>query len=277
MTNLIPSIDQSLVQRPDEQRMLAEIQERLPVVTTAIVDVGRSQSHMMDSCMTLDKLTPLRNARQCLHEINKSLQAMAEAGCGIEEKQIQVEIYERDADSAGDPLQARLLRAKARTLRSEIDRTMPYYLGAVRRVRTYMEHYDALLRAAGKTTFSEADLEADEARYHVMTAFRQALNHARTNGGAIDPGNMIYMSQIGINGRMAQEHVSRYLADEDAALSHARAQDRDVELTYGSEMQFLGQMANRYAAAPRAKAQLMGLPDTSVQQALTGGGACADS
>ena len=74
------------------------------------------------------------------------------------------------------------------------------------------------MKHIGKEELTEADYELEEARYHIMTCMKQALNSARPRGGTIDEGNMIYLFDLGINAAQAQAEVFAYLQWENKIL-----------------------------------------------------------
>jgi hypothetical protein len=79
--------------------------------------------------------------------------------------------------------------------------------GAVRKLNFFINQYDNILAKIGKTEITEEDYEQEEKRYHVMTCMKQGLNAARSRGGVIDEGNMIYLFDLGINAAQAQAEV----------------------------------------------------------------------
>ena len=74
-----------------------------------------------------------------------------------------------------------------------------------------IKRYGGILVKVGKETITEEDYEREEARYHIMTCMKQALNAARARQGIIDEGNLIYLFDLGINAAQAQAEVFAYL------------------------------------------------------------------
>jgi hypothetical protein len=87
----------------------------------------------------------------------------------------------------------------------------------------------------------------------VMKAFEQALCAARANGGIIDEGNHIYLSQAGINGAVAQYHVTQFLKAEIEMLEGGQ------EPSYQGVTNFLKLMADRYAGQAAARVKERGM------------------
>jgi hypothetical protein len=116
--------------------------------------------------------------------------------------------------------------------------------GAVRRLANALDQYQSILTALGKDHLTELDYENDQARYHIMTAFNQALTAARSRGGLIDEGNHIYLFQLGINGALAQTEVTAFLQAEQEALNNG------VAPTHEGIVAWLNLVADRFEKAP---------------------------
>ena len=82
--------------------------------------------------------------------------------------------------------------------------------------------------------------EREEARYHVMTAMKQALSAARTRNGLIDEGNQIYLFDLGISGAQAQAEMFAYLNFENELIKKGQAR------THEHTMQWLEACADKF-------------------------------
>jgi len=116
--------------------------------------------------------------------------------------------------------------------------------GAVRKLANALDQYQTILNAIGKDHLTELDYEKDQARYHIMTAFNQALTAARARGGLIDEGNHIYLFQLGINGALAQAEVTSFLEAEQNALNEGIAPSHEAIVKW------LNLVADRFEKAP---------------------------
>ena len=74
--------------------------------------------------------------------------------------------------------------------------------------------------------------EQEEAKYHVMTAMKQALCSARTKGGVIDEGNHIYLFDWGINGADAQVELFNYLKLENEMIAKGLKPSHEMTLNW---------------------------------------------
>jgi hypothetical protein len=113
----------------------------------------------------------------------------------------------------------------------------PYFFNA-------LDQYQAVLNALGKDHLTELDYEKDEVRYHIMTAFNQALTAARARGGLIDEGNHIYLFQLGINGAVAQAELTAFLQAEQEALNNGIAPSHE------GIVKWLNLVADKFEKAP---------------------------
>jgi len=125
--------------------------------------------------------------------------------------------------------------------------------GAVRRLANALDQYQNILIALGKDHLTELDYEKDQARYHIMTAFNQALTAARSRGGLIDEGNHIYLFQLGINGAVAQAEVTSFLSAEQEELNNNRAP------SHSAIVKWLELLADRFEKEPEAYAEYRNL------------------
>ena len=93
-----------------------------------------------------------------------------------------------------------------------------YIRGAIRELSYLMTQYNSVMKKIGKEHITEEDYEKDEIRYHIMTAFKQALISSRPRNGIVDEGNTIYFFDLGINAAAAQTEIFKYLYEEKKVL-----------------------------------------------------------
>ncbi len=100
-----------------------------------------------------------------------------------------------------------MLEIEILVIQGHLEGTRNAVQGAVRKMNFFTNQYDNLMKKIGKEELTEEDYELEEARYHIMTCMKQALNSARPRQGVIDEGNMIYLFDLGINAAQAQAEV----------------------------------------------------------------------
>lgn len=237
---------------PQYATMLDEIRSGFPAIVRATKNFNKTQSQFMDDMLTVSHPTELRNARQILAEINKSKMALDEAYFGIAKKRIEIKRKSLALRESTD-LDTELLQVEIDELESQIQNTMGYVEGAVRKIRAYMTQYNHLLKALGKEEFTEADFEQDEERYHIMKMFEQALCAARSHGGMVDEGNQIYAHQIGINGTVMLYEVRQYIEIEEKLIHEGKTPLHEMTLKW------LAVMARKYAGSAKRYAELKGM------------------
>jgi len=212
--------------------MLDDIASYYPILEKASEAFHKSQSQFMDNTLTLSSPTAIRNARQILAEINKSRMALEEASFSLSRKKVEIARKIEMAEKETDPYEKQLLEIDICESDVQFKNSMFSIQGAIRKIHNYTAQYKSLLASLGKEELTEEDFELDEARYHVMKAFEQALCAARSRGGIIDEGNHIYFHQIGINGAMAQGEVSAYLASEASLIKEGKAPTHKMQLSW---------------------------------------------
>ena len=116
--------------------------------------------------------------------------------------------------------------------------------GAIRKMNFFTNQYDNLMKKIGKEELTEEDYELEEARYHIMTCMKQALNSARPRGGQIDEGNLIYLFDLGINAAQAQAEVFAYLQWENQIISEGKAPEHEATVKW------LESCADKWAGCP---------------------------
>jgi hypothetical protein len=96
----------------------------------------------------------------------------------------------------------------------------------------FTNQYKSILKKLGKEDITEEEYEKEEANYHVMTCMKQALNAARSRGGVIDEGNLIYLFDMGINSAQAQAEVYAYLKMENDMMDKGQAPTHEMTMQW---------------------------------------------
>lgn len=254
------------LENPKYEKMVEKIKSQYPMVQKASEAFHKTQSQFMDSMLTVSQPTPLRSLRQICAEIEKSKQALDEARFKLRKKLVNIEKKKNKLTIEANQFKRALLEIEIEELENQIETTQKYIGGAIRKVSAYLSQYQSILAKYGKTEFSEEDFEREECRYHIMTAFHQALTAARSHGGVIDEGNHIYFFQIGISGAAAQAEIFSLLTEEGKMLSN------DIYPDHSMILEWLERMASKYEDAPKRYAQRMGkqlIDDRSLYRSIT--------
>ena len=242
---IIGSINTALaVKKPEYNLMLKNIQDRMPAVTRDTSNFHKSHSQFMSVTLDVTAITPIRSIKHTLAEIDRTRSALQEAYIGLRKKQNELRKKERDLALADDPLDRELLEIEILEINSHIEGTQNHVNGAIRKMNFFVNQHKQLLEKVGKEEITEEDYEREEARYHIMTCMKQALNAARSRNGVIDEGNLIYLFDLGINAAQAQAEVFAYLSAENHLISEGKAP------THEMTMRWLEACADKWAQDP---------------------------
>lgn len=256
------TVSQLITDHPEHGKMLAIIEESLPEIKRGSSLFFKTQSQFMDNMLTVSHPTPLRNARQILAEMNKTTEAVKEFHFKVKKSEINIKMKERDFALESDDLKKELIELEIFELTSQLETSKGYLSGAIRKLTNYTEQFKSILKAHGKENFTEEDFEKEEEEYHIKKAFEQGLTAARSRGGVIDEGNLIYFTQIGINGAAAQKDVIEYLNAEADLFKDNK------EPTHAMFLSFLNAVYNKYAGSAKKLAEFKGLIGTVSNNAL---------
>ena len=221
-----------VVTKPEYNLMLKNIQDRMPAVTRDTSNFHKSHSQFMSVTLDVTAITPIRSIKHTLAEIDRTKSALQEAYIGLRKKQNELKKKERDLEASTDALDRELLEIEILELNSHLEGTQNHVNGALRKMNFMVNQHAQLLEAVGKNEITEEDYEKEEARYHIMTCMKQALNAARSRSGMIDEGNLIYLFDLGINAAQAQVEVFAYLNMENQLISNGNAPTHEMTMRW---------------------------------------------
>jgi transposase len=240
------------VTKPEYGTMLQNIQERMPAVVRDTSNFYKSHSQFMQVSLDVTAITPIRSIKHTLAEIDRTRSALQEAYIGMRKKQVELKRKQAELETAEDAFDIEMLDVEIIELQYQLESTQNHVNGAIRKMNFFVNQHKQLLEKVGKTEITEADYELEEARYHIMTCMKQALNAARSRQGVIDEGNMIYLFDLGINAAQAQAEVFAYLNLENELISQGKAPTHEMTL------QWLEACADKWASDPEKFAQYRG-------------------
>jgi len=226
----------------------------------------------MDNMLTVSHPTPVRNARQILAEVTKTMNAITEAKFNIAKKEVNIrKLKNQIAIEKLDAFDKELKEIEIAELESQIKQTINYVSGAIRKMTNYANQYNSILKKLGKEVLTEEDFENEEVEYHIKKAFEQALCAARSHGGFIDEGNQIYLTQIGINGTVAQKMMSGYLVKEARMIEDVAKGVVGARLpNHEDQLKFLDEMYQTFKECSNQYSEKKGM-STRTEEALFGG------
>lgn len=220
MTDIVlKEISSTLKLSTQYEGMLEKIYSHLPEIERDTENFNKSSSQFKGVTLDITNLTPIDSARHILAVVQRTRQALEEASVSLKKKEIKLKKKQSKKNSlSGYDLE--LIDVEIMELKNQISNIEASARGAIRKLSFMVSLYDSILEKIGKDFLTEEDYEKDQRRYHVMTAFNQALCAARSRGGLIDEGNHIYLSQLGINGAVAQKEVTALLDAEQQMLNN---------------------------------------------------------
>ncbi len=237
---------------PEYKSMLTNIAEKMPAVTQATSNFHKSHSQFMGVTLDVTAITPIRSIKHTLAEIDKTRSALQEAYINLRKKEVKLKKKQAKLIDCREPLARELLEIEILEIQGHLEGTRNSVQGAVRKMNFFTNQYDNLMKKIGKEELTEEDYELEEARYHIMTCMKQALNSARPRQGVIDEGNMIYLFDLGINAAQAQLEVMSYLNWENELVKQGKAPEHE------HTVQWLEGCADKWAGCPAAFANSRG-------------------
>jgi len=237
---------------PEYKSMLTNIAEKMPAVTQATSNFHKSHSQFMGVTLDVTAITPIRSIKHTLAEIDKTRSALQEAYINLRKKEVKLKKKQAKLIDCREPLARELLEIEILEIQGHLEGTRNAVQGAVRKMNFFTNQYDNLMKKIGKEELSEKDYELEEARYHIMTCMKQALNSARPRQGVIDEGNMIYLFDLGINAAQAQAEVFSYLNWENELVKQGKSPE------HHHTVQWLEGCADKWAGCPAAFANSRG-------------------
>lgn len=243
------------IKKPEYNLMLKNIENRLPAVQQDTSNFHKSHSQFMQVTLDVTAITPIRSIKHTLAEIDRTRSALQEAYIGMRKKQVELAKKQDQLENPKEPLDAfdkEMLEIEILELQGQLESTQNHVNGAIRKMNFMVNQHKQLLEAVGKDQITEEDYEREEARYHIMTCMKQALNAARSRNGMIDEGNLIYLFDLGINAAQAQAEVFAYLNMENKLISEGKAP------THEMTMRWLEACADKWEKDPETFAQRRG-------------------
>lgn len=233
--------------------MLETINNKLPATIFDSENFNKSSSQFKGATLDVADLTPINAARHLLATINKTRQALEEAQIGLRKETVKHGRLTEELESCTDRWRREELQIELDQIETQMANGEASVRGAIRKLHFNLNQYQAILEHLGVDHITEEMYEADQARFHVMTAFNQALTAARARNGYIDEGNHIYLFQLGINGAVAQMEVDWLLNTEAQLLNDGKAP------THKMVTNWLEACADKYAGNAQEYAQRRGV------------------
>jgi hypothetical protein len=238
--------------KPEYGAMLVNIANNMPAIRQSSSNFYKSHSQFMGVTVDVTTLTPLRSIKQVLAEIDSTKSALTSAYLNTKKSALKLEKCEAKLENATDELERTEILLKIEKLQIGMSQAKEYVAGAVRKLNFFVNQYNNLTAKFDVKNFSEADYEKEEAKYHILTALKQALIAARSRGGQIDEGNHIYFFELGVNGAQVQLEFDAYFHTEIELLKEGKAPTHEMTL------QWMEALADKWKDCPSEFAKRRG-------------------
>ena len=231
---IIKEISNSPLVKKEYKQMLANIRNTLPAIKQTSSNFYKSHSQFMGVMLDVTAITPIRSVKHTLAEIDKTRMALEEAHLKMMKKDIELRQKEKELNKEEykDELERELLETEILEIKVNMSNIQNSITGAIRKMSFFTNQYKSILKKIGKNDITEEEYEKEEARYHVMTCLKQALNAARARGGVIDEGNLIYLFDMGINSAQAQAEIYAYLKMENKLMDEGKAPTHEMTMQW---------------------------------------------
>lgn len=247
------SIDNALEVSGVYASMLDRISEKLPSTILDSENFNKSASQFKAATLDITDLTPINSAKHLLAVITRTRQALEEAEVSLRKKRLEYRRLNNQLNDTTDQFEREELQISMDEIENHIANAEASARGAIRKLHFNINQYNNILDHLGVDAITEEMYEQDQARYHVMTAFNQALCAARARGGFIDEGNHIYFFQLGINGAVAQMEIDWLINTELELIRDGKAP------THKMVTNWLDACAQKYAVQASEYAARRGL------------------
>ena len=240
---VIQKLSNSPLVKKEYKQMLTNINTNLPAIKQSSSNFYKSHSQFMGVMLDVTAITPIRSVKHTLAELDKTRMALEEAQLKMMKKDIELRQKEKRLEDGDfkDELERELLETEILEVKVNMANIQNSVSGAIRKMNFFTNQYKSILKKLGKDDITEEEYEKEEARYHVMTCMKQALNAARARGGVIDEGNLIYLFDMGINSAQAQAEIYAYLEMENRLMKEGKAP------THEMTMQWLEACADKFS------------------------------
>ena len=231
---IIKEISNSPLVKEEYKHMLTNIRNTLPAIKQTSSNFYKSHSQFMGVMLDVTAITPVRSVKHTLAEIDKTRMALEEAHLKMMKKDIELRQKEKELNKEEykDELERELLETEILEIKVNMNNIQNSITGAIRKMSFFANQYKSILKKIGKEDITEEEYEQEEARYHVMTCMKQALNAARARGGVIDEGNLIYLFDMGINSAQAQAEIYAYLKMENKMMDEGKAPTHEMTMKW---------------------------------------------
>jgi hypothetical protein len=234
--SMITSLIDDIKIIPKEYFEMSEnISKNLDSANLASTNFYKAHSQFHNTFLDITELTPINTLKHILARIERKKSALSEAHFKRKKSEIEIRRKQDKLETTEDLFDKELLEIEIEEIICGIAEGDNYIKGAIREMSFLMTQYNSIMKKIGKEYITEEDYERDERRYHIMTAFKQALNSCRPRNGVVDEGNTIYFFDLGINAQHAQIQIYKYLKMEQDFIKEGKFPTHEMTLNWLEE------------------------------------------
>lgn len=237
-----------------DSQKLEKIAVELKEANRKIQFLSHQDTQTTRKLMTLQMLqtadSTYRVLRQILATVERRQQAIAEAYANLKVQYAKILKYKRQYEQTDDEIERLRLEGLIEKTKAGMSNSISYLENAIKEVGYLLDTYNDIKKNKNiPDDWDEYDVEMDEIKSHIRSAFRNAIRDHLVHG-AIGMGTCEYFEQFGISPIEASFHVKEYLmrCNEKLQKAHGKLPEQIVnELPdYDDFHDFLNRMAEIY-------------------------------
>lgn len=212
MSDLVPKNVQEIANVSEKyQSMIDKISFKLESIDRSNRIFYKPYSQFKNAVLDISNLSINDSLRHILAVIEQERTTLEQASIDIRRDEIKLKYMIKKNNDLPDGEEKELLELDIEEKQNHLNNSKNYILATIRKLTFMVHQYDKIMSKIDNNDLTEEEFEISEIRTHIIKAFSQALNSARSRGGVIDEGNQIYLSQLGINGCVAQQEISDFI------------------------------------------------------------------
>lgn len=253
MSEILLKHTSEIIDSKKYSKMLDKISSNLDYIEKSSRIFYKPYSQFKNSTLDISNLSIEDSLKHVLAVIEQEKLALQQASIDLKREQIKIKYMLQKLSLLKDGEDKELLILDIEEKENKISNSKNYVLATIRKLSFMIEQYNNIIGSMEGNFISEEEFEISEIKTHIKRAFNQALCAARSRGGLIDEGNQIYLSQLGINGAVAQAEVSDFLNLELQMLESGKMPTQIMV------MEWLNSLSEKYYKCPEELTNYRGL------------------
>lgn len=253
---------------------LEEISKKIPEIDRANNIFGRRNSHFSELVLTLSHITPQRNLRQILAEVENRRSALKDSYFKLKKSFIKLvrklkeyEEVSRKEDNDEKILKLVELKVDIESIESGIVDSRLYIEGALKEVFILQKAYDDITETFSLENWDEEDFEKAEIEYNIKRAITQSIRDVRQSG-TIGTGNQEYLEMCGIDPYYVCVEVKAFLKQQEETIKKAVEEKKNIKGDTKQLTDFVNYMFYKYKFCVNKVLELRGIKSSYIKEAM---------